>query len=237
VGDLSGNCEVDLPDLLILAGQWLDADSSGQGLVAHWKLDGNADDLIGGNHGTVYGNPVWTIGKVDGALHFDGDGDYIDCGNDSSLNLTNNFSISGWFNSNNAEPILPICKGNVPAYESGGAYTVLCVPSNGILAFYVRDSSNTNYGYATAVVSLSEWVHVVGTFSDGNINIYKNGDFVADGVLGTTTIHSNDGPLGIGAEGDGGMPFNGTIDDVRIYDQVLNEAEVQEIANWMVTAM
>jgi len=136
-GDLSGNCEVDLPDLLIFAGQWLDTDTSREGMVAHWKLDGNADDPVGGNHGTVHGNPVWTIGKIDGALEFDGDGDYVDCGNDSSLNLTNNFSISVWVNVDDAVPGLLICKGNVQAYESGGAYSILCIPGNVIVRFYV----------------------------------------------------------------------------------------------------
>ncbi|MHC4462756.1 MAG: LamG-like jellyroll fold domain-containing protein [Planctomycetota bacterium] len=229
LGDLSGNCEVDLPDMLFFAGQWLDADPSREGLVAHWKLDGNADDVVGGNHGTVYGNPVWTIGQLDGALYFDGFGDYVDCGNDSSVNLTNNFSISAWFNSDNAGQVLPICKGNVPAWVSGGAYSILCIPSNGILAFYVRDSNNTDFGYATTGVSLNEWTHIVGTFSDGNIIVYKNGSFAVDGDLGTSTINSNDGSFAIGAKGDGSMSFDGKIDDVRIYDRALSEAEAQEI--------
>jgi hypothetical protein len=72
---------------------------------------------------------------------------------------------------------------------------------------------------------------VVGTFGNGNIKIYKNGFFARDGSLGTTTIHSNNESLGIGAEGDGGTPFSGTIDDVRIYDKVLSGPEVWEIAN------
>jgi len=230
VGDLNGDCEVNLPDLRIFTEQWLDADPLAQGLVAHWRLDGSADDPVGGNHGTVHGNPIWTIGQVDGALYFDGVGDYVDCGNDSSLNLINDFSISIWFNLNDAGQALLICKGNVPAYQSGGAYTILCVPTNGILAFYLRGSSDTEYGYATTSVPLNEWTHIVGTFSDGNINIYKNGAFAADGDLGTPAIHTNNGLLGIGAEGDGGLPFKGIIDDVRIYERVLSEVEVGEIA-------
>jgi len=231
LGDLSGDCQVDVKDLLVFAGQWLDVDSSREGIVAHWKLDGNAADPVGGNHGIVHGNPVWTIGQFDGALYFDGDGDYVDCGNDSSLNLTNNFSISAWLNSDNTGPVLPICKGNVPAWESGGAYSILCIPSNGILAFYVRDSSNTEYGYATTAVSLNEWTHIVGTFSNGDIIVYKNGSFAAEGNLGAPTIHCNDGSFAIGAEGDGGMSFDGVIDDVRIYDRALSEAEVEAIAH------
>jgi hypothetical protein len=146
------------------------------------------------------------------------------------LNPTNNFSISAWFNLNNAGPVLLLCKGNVPAYQSGGAYTIICVPSNGMLAFYVRDSSNAGFGCANATVSVNEWAHVVGTFSDGNISIYKNGVFVANGVLGTSTINTNNGPLGIGAEGDGGgMPFNGIIDDVAIHNRALSSEEIEQL--------
>jgi hypothetical protein len=187
------------------------------GLLAYWKFDEGggttAYDTVGDNDGTVYGNPVWTIGQL----------------NDSSLNPTNNFSISAWFNLNNAGPVLLLCKGNVPAYQSGGAYTILCVPSNGMLAFYVRGSSNASSGYAIATVSLNEWTHVTGTFSDGNISIYKNGDFVANGILGTSTINTNNGPLGIGAAGDGGAPFNGIIDDVSIHKRALSSEEIEQL--------
>ncbi|MHC4605112.1 MAG: hypothetical protein ACYS6W_17490, partial [Planctomycetota bacterium] len=149
VGDLSGDCEVSLIDLQVFAGQWLDMDMLVEGMVAHWKLDGDANDSAGDNDGTVYGNSVWTAGQVDGALYFDGAGDYVDCGNDSSVNVTNNFSISAWFNLDNTGQVQLMGKGNVPAYVSGGAYSILCIPSNGIFAFYLRDSNDTDYGYAT----------------------------------------------------------------------------------------
>ncbi|MDY6971031.1 MAG: hypothetical protein SV775_01750, partial [Thermodesulfobacteriota bacterium] len=41
------------------------------GLVAHWKLDGDATDSAGSNHGTIHGATP-TTGKIDGALEFDG---------------------------------------------------------------------------------------------------------------------------------------------------------------------
>jgi hypothetical protein len=230
-GDLSGDCEVDFKDLKLLAGQWVERVTSAEGLLSHWKLDSDASDSVGGNHGTLQGNPVWTTGQIDGALDLDGNGDYVDCGSDSSLNLTNNFSISGWFNSDNAGPVVLLCKGNASAYEPGGAYTILCIPSNGTLTFYVRDSSNSGFGYATIAIALSQWTHVVGTFSDGHLSIYKNGSFVAGDTLGTPTIYSNNEPFVIGAEGDGSTPFNGRVDDFRIYSRVLSEAEAGAITN------
>ncbi|MHC4890517.1 MAG: LamG-like jellyroll fold domain-containing protein, partial [Planctomycetota bacterium] len=200
-----------------------------QSMDSHWKFDGNAYDSAGGNQGTVYGNPVWTIGQLGGALDLDGAGDYVNCGNDSSLNLTNNFSISAWLNLDSAGPEMLLCKGNVPAYFPGGAYTIICVPSNGTLSFYVRDSNNTEFGCAVTAVAINEWTHIVGTFNDGNISIYQNGIFVESTGLGTATIYSNNGPLGIGAEGDGGMPFRGAIDEVAIHNSALSDEEIQQL--------
>ena len=43
------------------------------GLAAHWPLDGDANDIIGGNHGTVYGAIPTTdrFGNPNSAYHFD----------------------------------------------------------------------------------------------------------------------------------------------------------------------
>ena len=57
------------------------------GLVSHWKLDGDANDSAGSNDGTIYGATP-TVGQIGGALEFDGSGDYVDCGNDDSLDMT-----------------------------------------------------------------------------------------------------------------------------------------------------
>ncbi|MHC4113271.1 MAG: chitobiase/beta-hexosaminidase C-terminal domain-containing protein, partial [Planctomycetota bacterium] len=54
---------------------------SDEGLVAHWKFDDGsgitAIDSAGTNNGTLNGDPIWTTGRIDGALSFDGDGDYV----------------------------------------------------------------------------------------------------------------------------------------------------------------
>jgi hypothetical protein len=62
-------------------------------LVGWWRLDEGTgttayDSSGNGNDGTILGNPQWVAGKVGGALDFDGNGDYIDCGNDPIFNIT-----------------------------------------------------------------------------------------------------------------------------------------------------
>ena len=72
-------------------------------LIAYWKLDegsGNLalDSSTNGNDGTVHGDPVWTTGKIDGALSFDGIDDYVDVGD---IDLTEAFTIAAWINISN----------------------------------------------------------------------------------------------------------------------------------------
>ena len=69
-------------------------------LVSEWTFDeGNAEDSWGNNEGTVYGaiyqNKASRNCVYGGCYSFDGS-DYIDCGNNSSLNIADEITISSW---------------------------------------------------------------------------------------------------------------------------------------------
>ncbi|MHC4545480.1 MAG: hypothetical protein ACYSYL_13320 [Planctomycetota bacterium] len=57
-------------------------------LVGWWKFDEGegtiAYDSTGNNHGSIFG-ANWTTGQINGALTFDGVGDYVDCAHDISF--------------------------------------------------------------------------------------------------------------------------------------------------------
>jgi hypothetical protein len=197
-------------------------------LVGYWQFNDNAtDSTMYQNNGTFAGNAH----AQQGVLELDGIGDYVSCYDAQSLDLENNFSISVWFKTDNTGFVgTVICKGDVPAWSSGGAYTVFTNVPNGEIGFSVRKSNNNGTGGAAAPISYDEWVHVVGTFSDGDIRIYKNGTFVADDDLGTSTINTNNDSLGIGAEGDGGgLAFWGSMDDLMVFDRVLEDWEIEQL--------
>ena len=65
VGDLNGDCQVGIGDLLLVADQWLSPGiCSEQGLVGHWKLDEEtgavaADSAGNDRHGVVFGGALW----------------------------------------------------------------------------------------------------------------------------------------------------------------------------------
>ena len=58
-------------------------------LVAYWRLDETsgtvAHEESRENHATLNNGPVWTEGKINGALSFDGVDDYLDCGDADAL--------------------------------------------------------------------------------------------------------------------------------------------------------
>lgn len=66
-------------------------------LVGLWHFDGDALDSSGNdNDGDVYGATAGVPGKFGNALSFDGVNDYVDCGNDASLDITTAITIEAW---------------------------------------------------------------------------------------------------------------------------------------------
>ncbi len=65
------------------------------GLVSHYPLDGNANDIIGVNHGTEHGGLGYLPGVIGQAASFDGIDDHISVPSNPSLQL-NTYTISAW---------------------------------------------------------------------------------------------------------------------------------------------
>jgi len=100
----------------------------GEGLVAYWPLDegaGNSTSDVTGNgsNGTLNGGPVWAEGKMGGALNFDGDDDYVDCGNAPVLDFgTGDWTVSAWIK------VATTPSGDVTIFGKGGDHTSAELP-------------------------------------------------------------------------------------------------------------
>jgi hypothetical protein len=74
--------------------------ASATDLVGSWHLDEGSgtiayDSSGNGNDGAIYG-ATWTTGKNGSALEFDGVDDYVNCGNDPSLNIADEITVIAW---------------------------------------------------------------------------------------------------------------------------------------------
>ena len=185
-----------------------------------------------GNNGQIVG-ANWTIGKFGMTLSFDGVDDYVDCGNDESLN-SSEITVEAWIKPNSSQPrkwYMPLGKGD---YANSGWYFE-ADKDTGQIHFVVYDpiaGSSAHSGYASGV-TLNQWHHIVGKFDGENIYI------IVDGTYKSSEYHPNadprsSEPLRIGIpKAYGGFPapwkFNGLIDEVRIYNRALSEEEIKSL--------
>jgi Concanavalin A-like lectin/glucanases superfamily len=201
-------------------------------LVGYWKLDENsgttANDSIGGNTGTLVNSPTWTTsGKINGAAQFVTTS-YINAGHAASLNDLATFTWSAWVYPNSWGSSVSYILAKISAGGSGKFLRV----DNGSLLCEVTSSTTT--AVAGGTLSLNQWQHVAMTFDSGTgvVTSYKNGIAIGSGT-GTPNFHS-DAPydLAIGNNPNNTTRyFDGTIDDVRVYNRALSPADVLTLYN------
>ena len=158
-----------------------------------------------------------------GSLAFNGVNTAMNIPNSAPLGLTGGqFTLSAWVNLNRATNGVIVGKGqNGSAWYSwflsvGNNPGVDQVNTANRLCVGIRNSGSTGDVLATqsSNVTLSNWVHVVGTLDGGNLSLYVNGELDA-ATPTTVTPYSNTSQLWIGA--DSGRDYlNGKLDELRI---------------------
>ncbi len=208
--------------------------------VAHWMLDdgdgGTAVDSTGHHDGILYGNPQWVSGEVGtGALEFDGD-DYVRTTYEGG---PGEYTISLWYNLNEDIDTSTFSGYRTLVSRTGDEvsnvdmWTIWFANTAGLGV--VNEKAAGSYAsvyYKPAVFAAGQWHHVVvtGTASEGKI--YFDGEPKGTANDNFVTGTWNDSvPFDIGRAylGTAGRFFNGEIDDVRIYDRVLSDAEILQL--------
>jgi hypothetical protein len=208
---------------------------SGAAEISHWTFDEGqgtqAADSVGNNDGTLHGNTSWVAGKAgSGALNFDGSGDYVDAGNDSSLNLgTSNFTVAAWINIRNVPSGL--CPGIVSKWQDVDNRWYFHVFGPDHIQF--TSKSNGNFVYVVNTdnfLTMNQWYHVA-FVADGSGKIYVNGQDRTNSASYSPTSLNNNATVKIGYNGYGLYPqyIDGMVDDVRIFNSALSQSEIQAL--------
>ena len=205
------------------------------GLVAHYALDGNADDSSGnGHHGTTgdpnSSTPEWVPGgQIGGAVDVDGVADEIDCGN-VNVTTTGSISVACWAKPRN---IAANFSGIVSKWgETDNTFWLGQHLTDGWMRFglYLFGGIAETFLDAEEIVLVNDqWSHIVWTYDGHHQKIYVNGLLVATGEDLDTPLTNYEGTLRLGNV-PGGSFFDGLIDDVRIYERALSDAEVAGLA-------
>jgi len=211
-----------------------------QSLVAYYPFNGNAnDESSNGNDGNIYGATLTEdrFGNPKRAYNFDGD-DYIIVQNDSSLEFTGSISISVWARGlanktyNTGYSIAGIVgKANCAPYGIG--------VDDGDRALFQIYSDSTYYRAMKSEMQIDpeQWYHYVGIFKSGEyVQLYINGIIAAEVTENIPQyFNPSSDDLWIGTRSLSLKPsipryfFEGSIDDIRIYNRALSDHDVSEL--------
>ncbi len=234
IGDLSGDCQVDIDDLVVAANQWLgSSDEPETGLTARWKLNEssgiNAADSSGSGHdGTVVGaswNPAGGI--LGGALQFDGINDYIHTPSYSGITGSSPRTCTAWIKTDQS-PCEIMTWGDLSTATNGWA---IRLDETGVL----RVDIGGGFTLGTTVLNDDFWHHIT-VVSDGsttdNVILYIDGqlEMIGDGIISQSINTQGTAEIRLGAYSGSPDYFSGLIDDARIYDRMLTVKEVWSLA-------
>lgn len=199
-----------------------------KGLVSYWSFNNIEDETVkdewGNNDGTFEG-PEKVEGKYGNALTFDGQDDYVNCGNDESLNITDEISIMAW--------VYMESEGSYPTVvaKSGAnwGYIFEFLTTTRRINLYLDQANPSWDNVAETAAELKEWTHLAATFDGEAIQYYFNGN--PDGIYSNIpggSIASNQDNVHIGGRKVGEPHnFEGIIDEVCIYNRTLDESEIK----------
>ena len=200
-------------------------------LVAHYRLDGNAQDSSGSaNHGTTNGGVTFVSTNKVGThgASFNGTSSYVQI----PVSIRDDFTIAFW--------VKTTTTGGTPQWYNGSGLVDGQV--NGVAADFGTALVGNKFGIgignpnttltATNVINDGQWHHLVATRSStsGQMNVYVDGQSQGS-MTGPTGTRTAPPFLRLGSLQTGAPFFAGVMDDVRLYDYMLNSSQIVALMN------
>lgn len=227
-------------------------------LVAWWQMNDKAADTnvvdsasAGDYTGAANKNTedMNAVGKVGGALDFNGVNDYVDTGDTFESVFQDEFSINLWFKANDGRPDGEEIFVGVDKVAVGGNDNWFWLSN---FYGYPRASYGVNYPDNDLLMAIilespfkddeeTDWTMITGVItkissSTAKCELYLNGELEATSSVGDTILseYSNIYELYIGSEnykGDDASHFSGLIDNVTIWNKALSSNEIAFLYN------
>jgi len=217
------------------------------GLVAHYPLDGDANDYSGnGNHATIVSASPSTdrFSQNNSSYAFNGTNQYIEIPDNNLISIptTGELTISVWM------------RPDVLDFSTGGDYIHwmgkgVSGQHEYVLRMYNKNSPRPNRtscysynlsgglgagSYVQETLTIGQWIHYVAVynFPTNTIQLYKNGVLKDTDTFSGYSINPGNGnaPLRLGTR-DFANYFEGAIDDIKIFDQALTQIEIDVLFN------
>lgn len=223
------------------------------GLIGYWTLDGGEmttntayDRSTSANTLSLLNGPLKTVGKVGQSVNLDAVDDELycsdaNCGGTTGGKMdmgTRDWTAMAWIKPENGGTncnIRGTVVGKIGDDEIGWYLGI----GGQYVCAEIRGASNISSTLDGSQVPLNEWSHIAVVFDrDGNMTRYLNGvqTGTQDNISannGSSVDHPHNFCLG-GRDGAGGCTerlYDGSIDEVRVYERVVTLAEIKQIYN------
>jgi len=211
-------------------------------LVGYWSADGDladtklttAYDWSGeGNDGTMADDAVSTssAGKYGKGFSFDGDGDYVDMGEVEEVEGLSQFTIVAWWKQSKIEGNKIIVSKSNAAGQLTFRFSV-GQSSNYEIIHLVTYNDDVYIGTHSGWLTYdSGWHFSAGVYNGTHSYFYNNGQLVGTPTANVGLTKDSNSAFRIGTDDDNADYFNGSIDDVMIFNTSLTPAQILEIYN------
>ena len=205
------------------------------GRVGWWPGDGDANNTVGPDHGTLGGGASFAPGVVGEAFSFDGADDFVVIPGSADLRTADHeYSVALWINPapRVGNPDVTIIRKGKGCGEPGWGLDFLDFSTgNAHLYFTAGDGAMHSWAILSPHMLASSWYFVVVTVDGQRARIYVDGQLSEDRPIDQATDIDTLDPISVGANkgrcGEYHNFFNGLIDEIMIYNRALNKAEIQ----------
>jgi hypothetical protein len=199
------------------------------GLIGYWRFDEGKGNFVmdssgNGIRGVIRG-AKWIRGLWGNALEFDGKGGVVI--NSPLLDGMSELTVALWLYIKEDHLTSPLAKKDC-------VYRFIFSPEGD--HFVVATENNPWYSYGTVLpfkdAPRGKCFFLAGTYSNGTLRVYLNGELVASRSGLSGNIKKSEGPLTLGlADAPNINNFVGKIDELRIYKRALSDEEIRSLYN------
>jgi hypothetical protein len=209
-------------------------------LIAHWPLNGNTNDISGNGLNGTPTNITYTNGKIGQAASFTVSSSLVSVPPNSLLDLSNGGSLSIWVYTTREYPsdttstnFRGVISKTISGGTGGQSYFIDWNGTNTTrnLRFGVGGAAGSNSFFISNFNFDSKWQHIAMTWNSSIIKGYVNGILVGTVAISNPLQDLVSQPLHIGRSFNAdAYTWIGLLNDIRIFNHILTDMEVQEIA-------
>ena len=197
------------------------------GLVSYWSFNKDTvtgqtvKDIVGANDGTMDGNVEVVDGKVGEALKFSGG--HVDCGADKSLtDIGDQITLEVWI-----KPEKPGWAIFAGISRSGNNSYVIAWSDQTRVDFNLWNGALETWPFhSVGQPDVGKWHHIAGVYDGSVAIIYVNGEVDNEKKFEGVLKHNGEN-FWMGARKSDGLPYNGLLDELRLYNRGLSQEEIE----------